>query len=46
MSIKCPKHSFFVMSLKKRKKISGDHFMPSDEQECLLSCQMMPVSES
>lgn len=29
VSAKCPKHSFLIMSLKKRKKNSGNHFMPS-----------------
>ena len=43
---KMSKTFFFCHVIKEKEKISGDHFMPSGEQKCLLSCQMMPVSES
>ena len=34
-----------VIKVKEKEKISGNHFMPSGEQNFLLSCQMIPVSE-
>ena len=43
---KMSKTFFFCHVVKEKEKISGDHFMPSGEQNWLLSCQMMPVSES
>ena len=43
---KMSKTFFFCHVVKEKEKISGDHFMPSGEQNWLLSSQMMPVSES